>query len=125
MNSYPSVSHIKGRDFEFVACEYLQQQGLKLIDRNYRTRQGEIDLIMLDGDYLVFVEVRYRSNPRFGSGAESIDQRKQSRLLAAAARYLQDLRRSTTQAARFDVVSITPQQDINAIHWIKDAFQAD
>jgi len=122
MNSNPSVNHVKGRDFELMACDYLQLQGLKLIDRNYRSRQGEIDLIMLDGDYLVFVEVRYRSNPRFGSGAESIDRRKQSRLLATAARYLQEQRHNATQAARFDVISIGAQQDI---HWIKDAFQAD
>lgn len=125
MSGTPSASHVKGRDYESMACDYLQQQGLRLIERNYRSRQGEIDLIMMDGDYLVFVEVRYRSSPRFGNGAETIDQRKQFRLIATAARYLQERRRSTSQAARFDVISIGPQQNTSTIHWIKDAIQAE
>ena len=124
MNSDTSVCNNKGQSYESMACHYLQHQGLKLLDRNYRSRQGELDLIMLDGDCMVFVEVRYRSNPHFGSGAESIDSRKQARLVATAARYLQGLQRSTTQAARFDVISIGPQQGTNEILWIKDAFQA-
>lgn len=113
-----------------MACLYLQKNGLKLVQRNYHCRQGEIDLIMLDAHYLVFIEVRYRRSLRFGSGAESIDRRKQARLIATASHYLQRQQSNNTQAARFDVISIGPesasiqaQQDAH-IAWIKDAFQA-
>ena len=118
----------KGQAYELKACHYLQQHGLKLQQRNYRCRYGEIDLIMQEADRLVFIEVRYRRNSRFGNGAESVDHRKQARLIATASHYLQAQQSSTTQAARFDVISIGPQaatnQDTDAILWIKDAFQA-
>ena len=71
------------------------------------------------------VSVRPAGGQGFGNGAETIDQRKQFRLIATAARYLQERRRSTSQAARFDVISIGPQQNTSTIHWIKDAIQAE
>mgnify|MGYP000241533353 CR=1 FL=1 len=117
-----------GQAYELKACHYLQQHGLKLQQRNYRCRHGEIDLIMQEADSLVCVEVRYRRRSHFGDGAESVDRHKQARLIATAAHYLQAMKGSTTQAARFDVISIGPQQatnqDTNDILWIKDAFQA-
>lgn len=109
----------KGQEAEEHACRYLQQQGLQLIERNYRCRQGEIDLIMRDKQGTVFVEVRYRSNPNFGGGAESVDQRKQHKLIAAAAHYLQQHHTLAQQPARFDVIAIAP----GALEWIRDAFQ--
>jgi putative endonuclease len=118
----------KGLAYEQQACHYLQQHGLTLCQRNYRCRFGEIDLIMREASSLVFIEVRYRRSHRFGSGAESVDRRKQMRLIATAAHYLQGQQSSTTQATRFDVISMRPSQqkpqgDID-ITWIKDAFQA-
>lgn len=106
-----------GEAAEQLAEQYLQAQGLRLRRRNYRSPHGEIDLIMQDGTTLVFVEVRLRSNPRFGSGAESVDARKQLRLQRTAEHYLQ--RQSNTPACRFDVVSLNGRGDI---HWIPDAF---
>lgn len=130
MSHSPPVASNRGQAFEHKACLYLQQHGLKLLQRNYRSRLGEIDLIMMDGEYLVFIEVRYRRSHRFGTGAESVDRRKQGRLISTANHYLQRQRCSNTQAARFDVISISPQptttMDSQADHilWIKDAFQA-
>jgi len=110
----------QGTEAERYACLFLQEQGLTLRDRNYHCRSGEIDLIMEDDASLVFVEVRYRSSSRFGSGAESIDRRKQRRIIRAAARYLQTHPEQAHRPARFDVIFMeSPQR----IHWIKDAFR--
>ena len=71
----------QGKLAEKKACDYLQQQGLKLIEKNYYCRSGEIDLIMLDKQELVFIEVRYRKSRTFGSAAESIDARKRNKII--------------------------------------------
>lgn len=110
----------RGRAAEEQACRFLRRRGLRLVTRNYRCAAGELDLVMDDGRHLVFVEVRLRTNPRFGSGADSIGSRKQARLIAAALHYLQHHR--CRQPCRFDVVSIGPAPD--DIHWIRDAFHA-
>ena len=109
----------QGDEAEEQACRHLQHQGLQLIERNYRCRQGEIDLIMRDRESTVFVEVRYRSNPNFGGGAESVNQRKQSKVIAAASHYLQQHPALAQRPARFDVIAINPA----SLEWIRDAFQ--
>ncbi len=103
------------------ACQYLQTQGLQLQARNYRCRGGEIDLIMLHGQQLVFVEVRYRSHTRFGGGVESIDSRKQQRIILCARHYLQQHPVERQRSARFDVISMDARQQIQ---WIRNAFEA-
>jgi putative endonuclease len=108
-----------GEAAEAMACRYLEQQGLRLIRHNYRCRAGEVDLIMQDGEQLVFVEVRSRRNSRYGTPAESITKTKQKRLYKAAAHYLLSSR--SNAPCRFDVIAIV-QQD-NRLEWIKDAFQ--
>ncbi len=113
-----------GNHAETAACNYLQRQGLKLVERNYLCKRGEIDLIMRDGQNTVFVEVRYRRNDRFGSSAESVDWRKQSKLLATAEHYLQQHPKAAQSACRFDVVALTTENAQQKIHWIEDAFQA-
>jgi len=111
----------QGKLAESAACDYLQAQGLTLVERNYRCRGGEIDLIMKDGDSMVFIEVRYRASSRFGDGAESVDRNKQKRLIGTAAHYLQSHPQAANRPARFDVVFFDAS---SAIHWIKDAFRA-
>jgi putative endonuclease len=98
------------------AARFLECRGLRIVARNYRTRQGEIDLVAMDGHVLVFVEVRMRASARFGGGAESVDYRKRSRLVAAARHYLMRLGREP--ACRFDVVSL----ECDAPTWIRAAF---
>lgn len=110
----------QGRLAEDFACRYLQQRGLSLLARNYHCRRGEIDLIMKERDSIVFVEVRYRRNARFGTAAETVDRAKQSRLIAAAGYYLLCHAESARRPCRFDVVSITAPA---AVQWIRDAFQ--
>ena len=111
-----------GKDAEARACGYLQAQGLQLVQRNYHSRRGEIDLIMQDKDSLVFIEVRYRRQSRFGSAAESVNRHKQSKLIACANHYIQTYPERARQACRFDVVSI--DGNMNSIDWIKNAFDA-
>ena len=79
----------QGSQWEKAAETFLHRQGLKSLRRNYHGRIGEIDLIMLDGETLVFIEVRYRSNNRFGSGADSVTRIKQGRSIAAARIFLE------------------------------------
>ena len=113
-----------GKQAEDAAYHYLTANGLKLIERNYKCRRGEIDLVMQDNNSIVFIEVRYRRNNRFGSGAESINSSKQQKLIMTAMHYLQTHRNSTATASRFDVISIQGQQGKHDIEWIQNAFQA-
>jgi len=106
---------------EQLAARYLQQQGLKLIERNYRSRFGEIDLIMKEGAELVFVEVRQRRNTDFGGAAASIDDRKQQRIVRTAQQYLSSLVR--LPPCRFDVVLIEGANE-EELRWLKNAFEA-
>ena len=106
---------------ERVAEQYLVKQGMTLLERNYRIRQGEIDLVMRDGATLVFVEVRMRKDARFGGAAASIGHRKQQRLIAAAQHYLAG--KSPLPPCRFDAVLLN-QPDPEHVEWIKDAFGA-
>lgn len=78
----------RGDAIEAAALGFLQQHGLRLLARNARSRGGEIDLVMLDGAAVVFVEVRYRANPAFGGGAASVDAGKRRRLVRAAQAFL-------------------------------------
>lgn len=109
-------SQATGSAAETAALGLLQGSGLTLVERNYRCRRGEIDLIMRDADALVFVEVRYRRHGGFGGPLASIDGRKQQRLLAAARHYLAQTR--WEGPCRFDVVGLGGGD----AEWITDAF---
>jgi putative endonuclease len=117
--SKPSAGSV-GEAMERLAESFLMRQGLRFIARNHRCRYGEIDLILREAAMLVFVEVRFRRSTRFGSPAETVDVRKQRRLIATANHYLQS--HPSALACRFDVVAISGQ---NQIQWIKHAFTAD
>ena len=116
----------RGQAAEAIACRYLLGQGLTLLERNYHSRCGEIDLIMRDGDTIVFVEVRCRSNRNFDTAAESIDYRKQKKLILTAAQYLQKKGLSDRCPARFDVVTMSSIGATweSGFEWLRDAFQA-
>ncbi len=113
-----------GREAEHAACEFLQAQGLKLLEQNFRVRGGEIDLIMSDGAVVVFVEVRARQHAGFMHPAESINARKRQRLINAGTRYLQRSGGLHTTRARFDVVCIFGAGGDRKLEWIKGAFEA-
>lgn len=106
-----------GRQAEDQALAYLQGQGLKLVERNFRCKTGEIDLIMLDRDSLVFVEVRRRGGRRFGGAAASVTTAKQMKLLSAAQVFLK--RYAAVPKCRFDVIAIEGGQ----VEWLKNAIE--
>jgi putative endonuclease len=110
-----------GVQAEQLAAQYLQQHGLKLIEQNYRSRFGEIDLIMRDGTTVVFIEVRLRHHAGFGGAAASIDARKQKRIISTAQQYLAGLVR--IPPCRFDVVLLDDAQG-ERMQWLKNAFDA-
>ncbi|MBC9252113.1 YraN family protein [Pseudomonas alcaligenes] len=111
-----------GRAAEQQARRHLEQQGLRLLAQNWLCRRGELDLVMLDGDTVVFVEVRYRRHSGWGGALESIDARKRERLIQAAQHFLQQESRWARSPCRFDVVAIdaTPNGKPN---WLQNAFE--
>ena len=112
-----TARQIAGDAAEDRALEYLRKQGLTLVERNFRCKGGEIDLILQDRDALVFVEVRKRADSRHGGAAASVTARKQARLVLAAQTFLQGYR--TPPACRFDVVAI----DGDTMNWLKNAIE--
>jgi len=110
----------RGDDGEQTALDLLQGDGLRLVQRNFRCKLGEIDLVMQEREVLVFVEVRVRKNAAFGSASDSITVHKQRRLILAAQYFLQTHREWANAACRFDAVTITGN---NAPEWCRDAFQ--
>jgi putative endonuclease len=103
-----------------LAADYLAARGLRLIERNFRVRGGEIDLICRDGTTVVFIEVRQRTRSDFGGAAASITAAKRGRLILAARHWLQ---RHGEAPCRFDAVLI--DREPARIEWLQGAFSAD
>jgi putative endonuclease len=114
-----NTSREQGEAAEQQARRHLEQHGLRSVAQNFSGRFGELDLIMRDGDYLVFVEVRYRRSAQFGGAIASIDGHKQRRLIATAQSYLQ--RHPHDGPCRFDVVAIG--HGMNGVEWLQNAFE--
>ncbi|WLH00207.1 YraN family protein [Pseudomonas beijingensis] len=111
-----------GRDAEGQALAHLQQHGLRLVAQNWLCKRGELDLVMLDGDTVVFVEVRYRKNTQWGGALDSIDERKRRKLVFAAQYFLQRESRWADYPCRFDVVAI--DSDAAQLNWLQNAFDS-
>jgi len=111
-----------GNQAEELAKEYLQRQGLRLIERQYRCKVGEIDLIMQVQQTLIFVEVRYRETDEFGAPEETITLSKQRRLIKTAQFYQQTHAFTENLYSRFDVVAILGSKPNLKITWIPNAF---
>lgn len=105
---------------EKLAATFLTQKGLKLVVSNYHCRYGEIDLIMQEGDVLVFVEVRLRTNTTFGSAAASITPQKQQKLVRTAHHYLQE--HAIKNPCRFDAV-LMQKANMAQIEWLRNAIE--
>lgn len=108
----------KGLLAEKIACQYLKSQGLKLLAKNFLVKGGELDLVMLEKDHLVFVEVRSRYEG-IEEALISIDQRKQKRIKLAATVFLQKNRKYRDYECRFDVVLLGKDE----IRWLKQVFE--
>ena len=100
----------------------LKRHGLKTVCRNYRCRSGEIDLVMRDREFIVFVEVRYRRSNDYGDPLESITPGKQKRIIRAARHFLCAQPEWHDAPCRFDAVGVSSSDGRTDFNWIKDAF---
>lgn len=107
---------VKGQAAENAARQYLEQRGLKFVERNVRYRFGEIDIIMRDGKDWVFIEVKYRTHTQYGGAVNALSLAQTQRLRKAASHYIQLNR--IDAICRFDVIAADP----SGIQWIRDAF---
>lgn len=112
----------RGQYAERLAEKYLKQHGLKLKNRNFFTKAGEIDLVMADGDSWIFVEVRYKSSDEWANPAESITPQKQRKIIKAAQYYLQKFDKSGKKPCRFDVILMSGDLNSPQIEWLEHAF---
>lgn len=110
-----------GATHEQKAAEFLIAQGYNILERNFTCRQGEIDIIARDGEYICFVEVKYRAGKTAGEAAEAVDRRKQRKILRVARFYLMRHGMSEWTPCRFDVVAM----DGTDIMLYKHAFEAE
>jgi putative endonuclease len=106
---------------EEIAVKFLKSSGFKVLEQNYRTVFGEIDIIARDGEYLVFVEVKLRSSRQYGSPGEAINFYKQQRIIKSALSYIKK-NNIRSQSVRFDVLEVNP--GVNGVELIKAAFDA-
>lgn len=119
-------AQLQGERIERLALSRLLDAGLRLVARNFRCRVGEIDLVMLDGDCLVFVEVRYRRRNRFATARESVGAHKRRKLAKAALFFLARHPAFDDHPVRFDVVACdATAPDQYRLQWLKDAFRPD
>ncbi|MCR9192361.1 MAG: YraN family protein [Gammaproteobacteria bacterium] len=117
------MSILEGAKSEAMARDYLLRQGLQWRESNYRSRMGEIDLIMQDATHVIFVEVRARRSAVFGGALASITHAKRQKLLKTAMCYLQQHRLYDSHASRFDVLTLQGQPPV--IDWLQNAFGTD
>jgi putative endonuclease len=120
----------RGAAVEAAARAHLLDAGLREVAANASFRFGELDLVMLDGSgrggaTLVFIEVRYRRDPRFGGGAASVDAGKRRKLVHAAQAFLAAHREHANAACRFDVIEADGDPAAPRLNWLRDAFRAD
>jgi putative endonuclease len=109
----------QGNDFEKLAAEYLKRQGMKIIKLNFYCKMGEVDIIALDGSYLVFVEVKYRKNTSKGSGFEAVAFNKMRKISRVADYYMYSHHVGGNTSVRFDVVVI----EEGHLKHLKNAFE--
>ncbi|MBX2867356.1 MAG: YraN family protein [Acidiferrobacterales bacterium] len=122
MKVAPTKAAGRGKAAEEFAEKLLIEKGFRLLERNYFCKGGELDLVMMDRDELVFVEVRYRGGNAFVDGGESVDRHKQRKLRIAAESWLSAHESITFRGCRFDVMSISGDAGEFEADWIVDAF---
>ncbi|MBI3803307.1 MAG: YraN family protein [Nitrospirae bacterium] len=112
-----------GREGEKIAAEFLLKKGYRILERNFRTRFGEIDIIAQDGKMLVFVEVKARSSDQFGAPQLAVNTKKQVKMSRVALAYMSQKKMDACEC-RFDVVGIRAQMGAPRIEHFRDAFEA-
>ena len=119
-----TTAQITGSTSEEIALTYLSEHNLKLVTRNFRCKLGEIDLIMMDEQNLIFIEVRSRRASSYGSGADNITKSKQRKLTLTASYFLMHYPDFAALPARFDVIDIYLENQSHQLRWIPAAFSA-
>ena len=115
----------KGLQYESLAKKHLLKQGLTLFQQNYHSRFGEIDLVMLEGNTVCFIEVKYRKSQDFGGAASAISYSKRQKIIKTALIFMSENQKLANRAMRFDALMLQQiDQDIN-INWIQNAFYAE
>lgn len=109
-----------GKNGEYIATEYLQKKGYKILDKNFRCNQGEIDIVALDKEEIVFVEVKTRSNQQYGLASEAVNKQKKRHLINAIKYYVY-IRNLENEFIRIDVIEIYIKKGKVYIHHIKQA----
>ena len=119
------TKHLKiGKAAEQHALNHLKKAGLSIITQHWSCRFGEIDLIMLEQETVVFVEVRYRKNTHFGGALDSINQAKRDKLVRTAEVFLNEYPQWLEHSCRFDVITAQPcTAQVFNLDWIQDAFE--
>ena len=120
----PEGRRAQGDAAEERACRHLDRSGFTIVERNYRTKSGEIDIVARKGDVLVFVEVRSLEVPDFGTPEESVTPAKRRRIVATAREYLSKVPPSSWREARFDVIAIEGSGDVVELRHYPAAFDA-
>jgi len=120
----PEARREQGDAAEERACRHLGRSGFTIVERKYRTKGGEIDIVARKGDVLVFVEVRSREVPGFGTPEESVTPAKRRRIVGAARHYLSTVPPTSWREARFDVIAIEGTGDAAALRHYQAAFDA-
>lgn len=114
-----------GREAEQQALEHLRAHGLTLLAQNWLCKRGELDLVMLDGDTVVFIEVRYRLHAQWGGALASIDARKRGKLVLAAQYFLIEQAHWAHYPCRFDVIALEgTATQASRLNWIRNAFDS-
>jgi putative endonuclease len=124
VTSPPEARLAAGLAAEERACRHLEGEGFDVVARNYRSRDGEIDIVARQGELMIFVEVRSREDAAYGSPEETVDRRKRLRVVAAARRYLSQAPPDTWREARFDVIAIEGTGEAAALRHYPAAFDA-
>lgn len=119
-----SPRHI-GQAAELTALHFLKRKGLQIVTRNYHCRYGEIDLIMRDGEDIVFIEVRSRCRSDYGTAAETVNDRKKRKLIKTATHFLQKNGLLYKVSSRFDIVAIHQTEQQMKLDWIVNAFTVE
>ena len=114
----------RGRWAEEIAVRHLAGHSLVCRARNFRSRYGEIDLIMEDGGVVVFIEVRSRRDSGFLDPVESVDRHKRAKIVRTANVWLRSRARHAPPVCRFDVVGVTGEPENPEVRWLRDAFDA-
>ncbi len=116
--------HEFGMQGEDIACKFIESHGGRIIERNFRFKGGEIDVIYKDGDYIVFGEIKYRSSSTFGKAEEAVGYRKQRTISRGCDVYLVKNQLDEFTKVRFDVIALNIDEGQNTVkvHYVKNAF---